>query len=213
MFSHLHTAKVKGYKAPHKAVLLLAVIDLVEEGAIAMPRIELTDQLEQKFHAIWHRYLGSSTIFTPDIAKPFFYMQHESFWKLVECEETNIMIASEDSPWVAIRKQTKDMLQGSYSIKTKRKAFAYAEIDNLLLKLLRNADARAMLRFILINEYLSNQPTKTKSNILQNDDDVTFYSSRCMICFLYLQHCPHPPRTDGGGGRILYVMISCNTNP
>ena len=30
-FSSLHTAKVKGRKAPHKAVLLLAIIDLIEE--------------------------------------------------------------------------------------------------------------------------------------------------------------------------------------
>ena len=41
-FSHLHTAKVKGYRAPHKAILLLAVIDLVEAKKIAAPRIELT---------------------------------------------------------------------------------------------------------------------------------------------------------------------------
>ena len=33
-FSSLHTAKVKGRKAPHKAVLLLAIIDLIEEEVI-----------------------------------------------------------------------------------------------------------------------------------------------------------------------------------
>lgn len=164
-FSHLHTAKVKGNKAPHKAVLLLAVIDLVEEGAIAVPRIELTDQLEHKFNAIWHRYLGTSAIFSPDIAKPYFHMQHESFWGLVRREEADMMMAAESSPWIATRKQTKDLPQGSYSLKAMRKAFAYAEIDNLLFQLLQNADARAMLRVILINEYLSNQPTKTMPNI------------------------------------------------
>ena len=51
-FTSLHTAKRKGYKAPHKAVLLLSVIDLVEEGAIDTPRIELSDRLERKFHRI-----------------------------------------------------------------------------------------------------------------------------------------------------------------
>ena len=30
-FSSLHTAKLKGHKAPHKAVLLLAIIDFIEE--------------------------------------------------------------------------------------------------------------------------------------------------------------------------------------
>ena len=35
-----------------------------------------------------------------------------------------------------------------------RRAFVYAEIDGMLYDLLRNADARAMLRVVLINEYL-----------------------------------------------------------
>lgn len=49
-FSHFHTAKVKGHKAPHKAVLLLAIIDLVEEEVIVSPRIELPDELVDKFN-------------------------------------------------------------------------------------------------------------------------------------------------------------------
>ena len=85
-FTSLHTAKVKGHRAPHKAVLLLAVIDLMEEGEITSPSIELSDNLDRKFNAIWRRYLGESYIFTPDITKPFFHMQHEAFWKLVEHE-------------------------------------------------------------------------------------------------------------------------------
>ncbi len=44
-------------------------------------------------------------------------------------------------------------------------AFAYAEIDEMLFQLLQNADARAMLRVILINTYLANQPTKTMPNL------------------------------------------------
>lgn len=46
-----------------------------------------------------------------------------------------------------------------------RDAFAYAEIDGALFRLLQNADARAMLRVILINTYLTNQPTKTMPNL------------------------------------------------
>ena len=165
-FSHLHTAKVKGHRAPHKAVLLLAIIDLVEENEILAPRIELTDKLENKFNNVWNRYLGTSAIFTPDITKPFFHMQHERFWRLVEHEEANMMVA-EDSPWIAPKKETKDLPQGSYSVKAMRNAFAYAEIDNSLFMLLQNNDARAMLRVILIKEYLSKQPTKTMPNITQ----------------------------------------------
>ena len=78
-FSSLHTAKVKGHKAPHKAVLLLAIIDLIEEKLIMTPYIDLSDELVERFNDIWHKYLGTSAIFTPDICKPYFHMQHDLF--------------------------------------------------------------------------------------------------------------------------------------
>lgn len=160
-FSSLHTAKVKGLKAPHKAVLLLAVIDLVEENVITGPEIKLTDQLVEKFDAIWRRYLGMSSIFTPDICKPYFHMQHEPFWKLVEKYDTEAMIAAEDEAWYESKKEKKTLPSGRYSLKAMRETFEYAEIDDRLFEIQLNADARAMLRVVLINTYLSNQPTKT----------------------------------------------------
>ena len=48
VFSSLHTAKVKGRIAPHKAVLLLAIIDLIEEEVILTPYIDLSDGLTAK---------------------------------------------------------------------------------------------------------------------------------------------------------------------
>ena len=167
MFLTLHTAKVKGQKAPHKAILLLTIIDLVEKGIITSSHIELSEELVDGFNATWKRYLGLSTIFTPDIGKPFFHMQHERFWRLVEFGESDLSMVAEDYPYVEECKQTKNLPTGAYSIKAMRNAFQFAEIDGLLFQLLQNADARAMLRVILINEYLTNQPTKTMPNITQ----------------------------------------------
>ena len=164
-FSSLHTAKVKGHKAPHKAVLLLAIIDLVEEDVILTPYIDLSDGLIEKFEAVWHRYLGASAIFTPDISKPYFHMQHESFWKLVEINEADYGMAAEPSLTVQVTKEKKELPKGCYSVQGLRRTFAYAEIDEMLFQLLQNADARAMLRVILINTYLANQPTKTMPNL------------------------------------------------
>lgn len=164
-FSHLHTATVKGYRAPHKAVLLLAIIDLVEEHEIACPAIELSDQLINRFNKVWARYLGRSAVFMPDITKPFFHMQYECFWRLVEHDEVAVSIVADRKRYVEGYKQIKSLPQGSYSVNAMRRAFAYAEIDNQLLLLLQDADARAMLRVILINNYLTNQPTKSMPNI------------------------------------------------
>lgn len=165
VFAHLHTAKMKGHRAPHKAVLLIAIIDLIDDKKITSQDIELTDLLVNKFNQVWKRYLGTSSIFTPDIAKPFFHMQHESFWRLVEVAEIESAIAAEPSPYVESSKEKKDLPVGSYSVKAMRSAFAYAQIDNNLFYLLQNPDARAMLRVILINEYLTNQPTKSMPDL------------------------------------------------
>lgn len=160
-FSSLHTAKLKGHKAPHKVVLLLAIIDFIEEGVIRSQRIVLSDSLEKRFHEIWHHYLGNSSIFISDISKPFFHMQHEPFWRLVEYEEVQETMVVEDLPFMKAKKEKKNLPSGSYSVSALRRTFAYAEIDGMLYELLRNVDVRAMLRVVLINEYLTGQPTKT----------------------------------------------------
>lgn len=168
LFSNLHTAKIKGQKAPHKAILLLAIIEFVEKGIITSPHIELSEELVDCFNEIWKRNLGHSSIFRPDIAKPFFHMQHESFWKLVDYEEACVKMAAEDSMGIIDdNKNKKTLPNGSYSLRTLRQTFAYAEIDNILFQLIQNTNDRAMLRVILINEYLTNQPIKTMSNLIQ----------------------------------------------
>lgn len=164
-FVHLHVAKVKGNKAPHKAILLLSIIDLIESKVIRYPQIELSDELITMFNMIWGRYLGESSIFSKDITKPYFHMQHEQFWKLVEKYDTEAMLVAEDEPWSKDKEDKKKLPNGSYSIKSMRSAFEYAEIDDKLFLLLQNSDARAMLRVVLINTYLANQPTKTMPNI------------------------------------------------
>ena len=174
-FSHLHVANVKGYKAPHKAVLLLAVIDMIEDRKIDSPQIHLTEEMEVTFGKVWNRYVGNSPVFIPDISKPFFHMQHEPFWWLKEKMPGTRMVAN-DEPFnpsgkskkelfASIDKSKKELPRGSYSVSAMRQAFAYAEIDFSLYNILQNSDARAMLRVVLINNYLTNQPTKTHPDV------------------------------------------------
>ncbi len=81
-FLSLNTNKRLGQVAPHKAVMLLSVIDLVESGMIAASTFSLTEPLEKKFLQNWKRYVGTSILFKPTVATPFWHMQHEPFWKL-----------------------------------------------------------------------------------------------------------------------------------
>ena len=80
-----------GKPAPHKALLLLSVIDLVESGVIVDNHIDLSDILINTFNANAKKFYAHSPLFKPEVTKPFFHMQHESFWRLVDsrcCSET-----------------------------------------------------------------------------------------------------------------------------
>jgi putative restriction endonuclease len=71
-------------KAPHKPLLLLAVLDLVHRGVITSPFIDVTDdlvELNELFNLYWRRIipLGQSS----SIAFPFSRLDREPFWELV----------------------------------------------------------------------------------------------------------------------------------
>ena len=144
-FSSLHTTKKLGKPAPHKALLLLSVIDLVERGIITDCRVPLSDELIRQFKSNTARLLGESVIFQPKIGYPFFHMRSEPFWELI-------------SPTGGRVEEI-----GNYSMSNLRKQIAYARIDNELFELLKNPNVRAKLRVVLISTYLDNQPTLADS--------------------------------------------------
>ena len=85
-FATLHTNTQKGVKAPHKAIMLLSVIDLVEYGVITSNQIEFSERLEQQFQHNWSRYVGQSDVFQPRVGTPFWHLNNEPFWRLVPYE-------------------------------------------------------------------------------------------------------------------------------
>ena len=143
-FSSLHTAKSHGKPAPHKALLLLALIDMVESGQIRDSRIELTDQLEQHFNALFRKYIGKSLLFHPDVCKPYYHMRHESFWHLVP-KDGHGAVRSQDVRY------SKAWLNGEFS---------HAQIDEELFDLLQDDGVRAQFRVLLISTYLADQPAE-----------------------------------------------------
>ena len=140
----LHTARSHGKPAPHKALLLLAVIDMVESGQIRNGRIELTDRLEQHFNALFRKYIGKSLLFRPDVCKPYYHMQHECFWRLVP-KDGHGAVRSQD-----VR----------YSKAWLNAEFSHAQIDEELFELLQDDGVRAQLRVLLISTYLTDQPVE-----------------------------------------------------
>ena len=140
-FNSLKTAKMARVKAPHKPILLLSIIDLIERGVITSNHIELSEALERQFAQNRAKYVGDSLLFQAKIATPYWHLQNEPFWELVSFSGSEV---------------TKSTMQGSlYSVNNLRKQVKYAEIENQLYILLQSEDTRAELRTILINTYLN----------------------------------------------------------
>ncbi len=79
----LNCAPTKYGKAPHKPVLLLAVIESFESGEITEKWIYVTDNLLERFHDIWRLLVKSENV--PNFSLPFYHLKNEkgAFWELI----------------------------------------------------------------------------------------------------------------------------------
>lgn len=123
-FSSLNTMKKSGKPAPHKALLLLSVIDLVERVVITDCRIPLSDELIRQFKRNTSALLGESKLFQPVANYPYYHMKSEPFWQLVANSNCQIDKIS------------------NYSLPNLRANIAYArideEVDSELLEFINN---------------------------------------------------------------------------
>jgi putative restriction endonuclease len=122
--------------APHKPILLLAVINQVSENNITSNKIKLTPELISDFREIW-----SQLVFTKHdclIGLPFFHLSSEPFWKLIPNFGYEKIIGS------------KIKLKSFTDI---NRAVSHAEIDSELIQLLKLADKREILKEFLIQNY------------------------------------------------------------
>lgn len=132
LFQRLHTAVISGQKAPHKAVLLLSVIELIEEKTISSPCIPLSDDLISRFNRNWKAHVHSDK-FSPTITTPYWHLQNESFWRL------NTYDGSE--------------LKKTYSEKYLRE-YSFAIIDIDLFELLKEEGNAVRFKEIILDTYL-----------------------------------------------------------
>lgn len=148
-FDQMGRATVKGIKAPHKPVLLLAVCNLIEKGIIANNHIELNKQLEQEFAEVWNTLVDNreqmqldsvaETLFDKptnkypykcNIANPFYYLKSEPFWSLEKSEQW-----TENKTW---------------SVSSLRRCYKYAVMDETLYELMKDNVTCQIIRAHLV---------------------------------------------------------------
>lgn len=122
--------------APHKPVLLLAILELIRKGEILNNRIVVTPELVLEFKSIWSRLVVTPHI--PNFALPFYHMKSEPFWKLVTYGGMEIPVTSSNS----IR-----------SLNALKESVAFAEIDAAVFAQMLDPLHRTVLEEALLDQY------------------------------------------------------------
>ena len=135
-FQRLRVDRARGFAAPHKPLLLLAILDLIDDATIVVPQVELTPDLVETFHAYWQAVVSSQT--KGAMYLPFFHLKSDRFWTLIpnEGHEAELKYMNKARSYAQLRS-----------------AVSHAELDNDLWEVLQTADGRQKLRQALIAAY------------------------------------------------------------
>ncbi|NVN93370.1 MAG: HNH endonuclease, partial [Desulfuromonadales bacterium] len=128
-------------KAPHKSILLLAVLDLVHRGVITTPFISITGdlvELNELFNLYWRRIIPLGQ--TSSIAFPFSRLDREPFWELVP------------QPGKVI---TPAIINNTSSVTYLRKYTLGAKLDEGLFQIMQSGEGREALREALLQSCFS----------------------------------------------------------
>ena len=139
IFRNLSTGVQNGKKLPHKAVLLLSILTLIENGTITENKIHLNKTIANTFASTWGDYLHNSKI--PSVWIPFWYMKSESFWHFKALADENIL-------------QNLLCFAGHPSVGQMRSVIKYAYVDEELFSLMQNREDCSKLKEALIETYL-----------------------------------------------------------
>lgn len=138
-FRNLSTGVQNGIKLPHKAVLLISILTLVDNGTITENKIPLDKTIANAFASTWGDYLHNTK--TPSVWIPFWYMKSEPFWHFKALADENIL-------------QNLLCFAGHPSVGQMRNVIKYAYVDEQLFSLMQERDERQKLKVALIETYL-----------------------------------------------------------
>lgn len=138
-----------GYKAPHKAIYLLSILDCIESGHLTNNRFQINSFLLDKFQYNWKKYVNHLTCFSPNIWNPIFYMEDSIVHKVYNTGFDGVK---------------------PNSLKRCEVVFNYLEIPRNLWDFLHDNENLNSLRNKIINTYIpNNKSSKTQTNFSNID--------------------------------------------
>lgn len=151
-FAQLRIDRARGNPAPHKPLLLLAVIDLIEQGAFLENKITPSPQIVEAFLKYWNLL----SLEKPRIFLPFYHLKSDRFWHLYPKKGQENLLA---------QIQFKSMSQLASIVD-------YARLDADLFSILHKAEARESLRKVIIENYFSDK-AKIFSDAIRENQEVS----------------------------------------
>lgn len=141
MFENLSTTVQKGRKTPHKAVLLLSILDMIGNGTIKENKFYPNKIISTSFANVWDIYQKGHKV--PSVWIPFWYMKSEPFWHFKAIHDENVL-------------QNMLSFAGHPSLGQMRKVIEYAYFDERLFEMIKEKQQSDSLKKILIDTYLTN---------------------------------------------------------
>lgn len=172
-FAHLRRApnpiftETTNNRAPHKPLLLLAIIDLVARGTINSPFISITDnivELNELFTGYWRRIMPYNQ--SSSIAFPFSRLHNEPFWKLVPKPGMKITPSAINN--IATVSQLSSIALG-------------ASMDKDLFHYMQETVSRNALRHTLLRSYFSKQAQSRLLEQININADAYNYSKELIV--------------------------------
>lgn len=165
-FTNLRTNNKYGRKSPHKAILMLTVIEMYEKNIITDNEIYYDDSLKSMFLKVWNKVLPNESRFHPEAYLPFWYLQNDSFWHIVPVRgKEDILSLMRDTNIKPSEAKLNDSVR-------------YAELDDDLYFLMTIASGRSSLKRALLETYtnLPEEKVKWYSISLENTVDHSAYA-------------------------------------
>ena len=164
LFKNLKTNNKYSRKSPHKAVLLLTIIEMYEKNLLSENIIRYDEELTEQFNIVWDKVIVDEIRFHPIAYLPYWFMQSESFWHIVPKR------GKEDI--ITLLKDTHVKPSESKLIE----CVDYAELDEDLYFLMTIPSGRSSLKRALLETYTTLYDNQIEM-LSSSNNDYTDYSA------------------------------------
>lgn len=148
-FADLHRNQSKEFgPAPHKPILLLALLDEIERGAVTNNLFRLTPELVASFRAYWRALVPPET-WQERIVYPFRYLLQDGFWELIK---NGVPLGAKELGHPTSIGQLAPLIDGG-------------RFEADLWLLVQNQTARNALRTFLLQTYFRTTPADVQPNL------------------------------------------------